>query len=264
MKKILLDCTFIIPVKIDSYDRKQNFKFVINYLVKNFETNIIITETSETEELFLNNNYNNFFAKNNIKLIEKKNEKVFHRTRYLNEMLNMVQSKITVNYDVDVFLPVSSYLEAVSLILNDKKDLVYPYSRGWYQYMIPQSYRDEILNKEAKSIELNKLNKHTAEFGHLQFFNTASYKKGFGENEDFISYGPEDKERYFRFNKLGYDVCHMGPEKYVFHLEHHRGKDSGHHDNYESNETKWEYIKTLSRDKLLKYYENKSGNLFKR
>ena len=35
---------------------------------------------------------------------------------------------------------------------------------------------------------------------------TEIYKKAYGENENFISYGPEDQERAYRFKKLGYKV----------------------------------------------------------
>jgi len=259
MNKInLTDCTFIIPLKVDSYDREQNFLFCINYLTKNFDTNIIITETSDNNSLILNKKYRELINKNNILLIEKDSEKVFHRTKYLNEMLNMVKTSVTINYDIDVFLPKKNYSKARDLILIDNFDLVYPYTtKSWYQYKVPQAYRDIILKDNLQDINFNKLIKHTTEHGHLQFFNTASYKQGYGENEDFISYGPEDKERYFRFNKLGFKITDLKDGEYVFHLEHYRGLDSGHHDNYENNEKIWSKIQSFSDSEFLNYYKQK-------
>jgi hypothetical protein len=257
MKKIdLRDCTFIIPLKVDSFDREQNFLFTINYLTKNFDTNIIITETSDNNSLILNKKYRDIINKNNILLIEKENENVFHRTRYLNEMLKMVNTPVTINYDIDVFIPKKNYSKARDLILIDNFDLVYPYTtRSWYQYKVPQVYRDTIIKNNLQDLDIKKLIKHTTEYGHLQFFNTASYIKGYGENEDFISYGPEDKERYFRFNRLGFKITDLKDGEYVFHLEHYRGKDSGHHENYENNENLWEKLKKLTKEETIEYYK---------
>lgn len=253
MEKInLTDCTFIIPLKIDGYDREQNFKFVINYLCSKFNTNIIITETSDNDKLILKEKYNDILVNNNIILIEKQNEKTFHRTKYLNDMLIMSKTKVTINYDIDVFLPVHNYLRARDLICEGY-DMVLPYGNGRFQFMVPQSYRDEFMKFETSKLENSKLIKHVSECGHLQFFNTESYKKGFAENEQFISYGPEDKERYHRFQLLGYKTTHMS-NCYVFHLEHYRGKDSGFHENYEKNEKLWETLKSYSKEDIINYY----------
>ena len=44
------------------------------------------------------------------------------------------------------------------------------------------------------------------------------------ENENFKAYAPEDKERFYRFNTLGYSVGRIN--NYVYHLEHARGENS--------------------------------------
>ena len=53
---------------------------------------------------------------------------------------------------------------------------------------------------------------------------TSSYKKMYGENENFVSWGPEDVERYVRAVKMGLKVARV--PSYIFHLEHPRGSDS--------------------------------------
>ena len=48
MKKIdLSDCTFIIPVRIDSGDRTRNITTVLCYLLKTFNTKVILKESDE-------------------------------------------------------------------------------------------------------------------------------------------------------------------------------------------------------------------------
>jgi hypothetical protein len=256
MEKIdLSDCTFIIPIKIESLDREQNFKFVMKWFYENFKTNIIITESSHNDDLVLKNEYSDILEKNNVVLIERPNEKYFKRTYYLNEMLKLSKTPITVNYDIDVFMPLPNYSEARDKILNQGFDLVYPFGNGKFQLEIPEHYRDEILkqNDRMNKIDINRLLLNLAEYGHAQFFKTSSYKKGFGENEEFLSYGPEDQERYYRFNTLGYKVTHL-EKRFVFHLNHSRGRDSSKHKYYQQNVDLWENLKKMKKDELLHYY----------
>lgn len=257
MEKInLKDCTFIIPIKFDTYDREQNFKFVINYLTDKFNTNIIITEASENNNLLLNKKYKDIILNNNIKLIEKKSEKYFHRTRYINDMLNMVDTPITINYDIDVILPVQSYTLAADIIRKNNFDVVYPYSYGDYLLMIPQDYRDQMINDSLIKLEIKRLLRYESRYGHVQFFKTSSYKKGYGENENFISHGPEDIERFVRFTRFGYNVTHLKNNNFVFHLEHERLKDSNtkDHENSNNNIELWDKIDAFRVQEHVEYY----------
>ena len=43
----LSDCTFIIPLKIDSPARERNIELVLAYLTSNFITTIVVTEADE-------------------------------------------------------------------------------------------------------------------------------------------------------------------------------------------------------------------------
>ena len=40
----LSDCTFIIPLKIDSPERERNIELILSYLTTNFITTIVVTE----------------------------------------------------------------------------------------------------------------------------------------------------------------------------------------------------------------------------
>ena len=50
-EKDLKDCTFIIPIRIESEDRLRNVITVLCFLVSNFDTNIIVKEV-DTESVF--------------------------------------------------------------------------------------------------------------------------------------------------------------------------------------------------------------------
>ena len=58
------DVTFIIPVRFDSEDRRRNFKICIDYLLNNFDTNIIVLE-SDTENIIQDVDNNNDTNKKN-------------------------------------------------------------------------------------------------------------------------------------------------------------------------------------------------------
>ena len=134
-------------------------------------------------------------------------------------------------------------------------DVVYPYGSGMYQKQVKAT--DVTVSKflETGDYEfLNAVSKdHTSDFGWVQFFRRKVYIEGGLENDNFKAYAPEDKERYYRFNKLGYRVGRV--ENYVYHLEHARGENSWFtNPHMQSNMEEWEKIQSMDREKLLDYY----------
>ena len=219
----LKDTTFIIPLRIDHEDRLINANITLNYLTKHFDTNIILLEDGEKSH------YKEFNIENdtNIKYIFIENkEEIFYRTKYLNTMLKQVKTPIVVNYDIDVLLPIESYVIAQHMIINQDYDVVYPFSNPPGVYYIDQKYKDLIkTNYNLKSYDeikecISKIqygknkdeqNKdeqdkdeqddvfNEAGLGFCIFFNTNTYLLFGGENEEFYGWGPEDQERCYRF-----------------------------------------------------------------
>tara|TARA_Y100000310_G_scaffold235174_1_gene238190 strand:+ start:769 stop:3273 length:2505 start_codon:yes stop_codon:yes gene_type:complete len=281
IKHDLSDCTFIIPLKVESEDRKFNISTTVPYILENFITNIIIHETFEEHSQIsdLIEKYGD-----NIKVISNKepNNVPYHRTKYLNLMLDKVQTPITINYDSDILLPISSYIEAAEKIRTGKMDLVYPFYNSNYKFETGQNTVCPTCNHETlyfmqgqyrifqnnpnreklrQTLDLSVLDledkdaMYDSAYGFCQFFNTKSYREGFKENENFIAYGPEDYERYERFSRLGYDVCHL--EGFVYHLEHSRTPDSWvTNTHFNHNNGLHETIKRLSNKELVEYYES--------
>lgn len=253
----LEDTTIIIPICIESPDRRLNTIITLSYLCKYLtNTNIIVLEhdvNSQVPDILnsINNSNNNKIEY--IFSLNDSNNQIFHRTKFLNEMLARVKTPVVVNYDIDILLQPHVYLECSNLIKSGF-DLVYPYFWGDSQYQVNNSGRNKLLN----SLFLNNLtpkdfNITISQYGHCQFFNTKSYIDGGMENEGFISYAPEDQERGYRFKKLGYNV--MWANNYVYHIEHSRGiNSSGLNPLMKHNNELFEYIKTLSTDQLKEYY----------
>ena len=140
MKKDLKDCTFIIPVRIESEDRLRNVITILCYIISNFDTNIIMKEVdkkpvfkdyglSQVEEYCENISCFNY-------IFEESDDPIFLREKMLNEMLAITKTKVVVNYDCDVVFPLEVYEEAYQRIINNKSDVIYPYGEGPYQYRV--------------------------------------------------------------------------------------------------------------------------------
>lgn len=250
----LKDLTLIIPIYIDSEDRLSNTKSVLGYLNKWFKTNVIIHELIDTDtSLNFLGDYTNLSIKH---ITEYRNGDNYHRTRQLNEMLNLVNTSVVLNYDIDVILPVNSYIESYNKISSGELDVVYPYGYGKYQKRVYQNFDRTNFNNEYDTLLIdNNFDIWDAAVGHCFFIRTDSYKSCGGENENFIAYGPEDVERYERFNKFGLRIGRI--EDYVYHFEHYRREFSSYmNPDFLKNENLLKSIRSMDIELLRKYYKD--------
>ena len=261
MRIDLSEATFIIPIRIESSDRLRNVITTTAFLLEHFDTNIIIKEV-DSESIFQKDalpilkdildvdvNINHIF--------EQSNDSSFHRQKVLNEMIDKSSTKIVVNYDCDAILPLESYKIAYDLILKEECDVVYPYEQGMYQKQVLAT--DEIVSTFLETGDYSHLDNHsrsyTSDFGWVQFFNRQVYIEGGMENENFIAYAPEDKERFYRFTTLGYNVERI--DNFVYHLEHSRGHNSWvNNPHMNNNNNIWDQIQNMNKDQLKEYYSN--------
>jgi len=231
----LSDVTFTIPVFYDHEDRAQNLRLSIQYLEK-YNTKIIIGEQGglHFSKTFPQHRYIPFpYSK-------------FHRTKMLNEMALLSDTDIIANWDADVILNPMQIIETVKLIKSGD-DMVYPYDgrfarvnrKNWYTKI--RDNDTAVLSREI----FNGMRPHDAlSVGGAVFFKKKSFIEGGMENENFISYAPEDQERFYRFNKLGYKVKRVkGP---LYHIDHFVGNNSWtQHSDYKANEKEFFRIRDI-------------------
>ena len=262
----LKSCTFIIPVRIESEDRMRNVITVLCYLLENFDTKVILKEV-DTESVFEKEvlpqikDYLGDAINNLTHVFEKSDDPVFYRMKIINEMLHMADTPVIANYDGDVLFKPETYIKAVEMIY-DGYDMVYPYGFGEYQkqVFIDDDGVSEFLSNDFDFDILDKKSKmYDAQYGHVQFLNRKSYIDAGMENENFRGSSPEDKERYYRFEKLGYKVGRIDDQ--VYHLEHSRGRDSwpssvqGNPYMRENFEV-WEKVQAMNTQELWDYYSS--------
>tara|TARA_B100000965_G_scaffold406589_1_gene446366 strand:- start:1131 stop:1967 length:837 start_codon:yes stop_codon:yes gene_type:complete len=268
MKRDLKDCTFIIPIRIESTDRLRNIITVFCYIISNFDTNIIVKEV-DTESRFesqalpqIKEFCGDVSCINHI--FEKSHEPLFLREKILNEMLVLTKTKVVVNYDCDVVFPLESYEESYRRIMDNQSDMVYPYGEGPYQYKIfcdDQMVTDFLNNDFNFDILKKKSYNDNAGEGWVQFLNRDVYFKGGMENENFMGSAPDDFERRYRFTTLGYRVHRVN--NYICHLEHSRGMNSypqsmTQHPYWKHNWALWEQLKEYSKEQLIEYYSKQN------
>ena len=195
-------------------------------------------------------------------------EEPFHRTRYLNLMLEQTTTEFVCNHDADILLPSFSLFQAMTFLRGlSAVDFVYPYSHmnsrqsqvrvfleaDGLQPALVAAISGDFTNVllEGNTLLWN------AAYGQSIFARTSSYKAVGGECEEFVSWGAEDVERYVRFIKFGYGVARVNDGN-VFHLEHERKADSGSTNPYfEANEKLWSKLQEMNQKEIYNWFSTK-------
>jgi hypothetical protein len=240
----LTDVTFTIPVKFDSNERKRNLEAVVGYLTTHFITNIMIIEDGPHQAL--QKKYTHIFVK-------KASTDLMHRTKYLNFMAKEAKTPYIVNYDTDVLLPINQYILSIEMLRNNVADIIYPYD-GRFVDLTGSTLEHVIKTKSLIGIDESHGRLLTKDsVGGCVFANRAKYIEGGMENENFVSWGPEDLERKERFEKLGYTVKRIPGQ--LFHLNHPKSLNSANetHSSFIRNGEEYTKIKNMSAEELRAY-----------
>ena len=256
----MMDLTFLIPTRIETEDRLRNIISSVTYLLRNIPAKVIVKEVS-------NRSIFKFRALPEIKkyanvdnlthIFEENDDPLFCKSKVLNDLIVASDTKIVANYDADCILPISSYHEAYQLINDGHADVVYPYQCGIYQWCADYDMQiySEFINKLDTSVLDKKKRLSNSTIGWSQFISRQKYIDSFLMNENFISWGCEDDEFYYRTSILGNRIARVND--YVYHLEHSRTHNSWFSNpNFNNNYQLWNKIKTFDRNQLLSYYKD--------
>jgi hypothetical protein len=240
----LRDTTFTIPVKYDHEDRLRNLKIILTLLRNNFDTNIIVGEAGREDfKELAGDDHMNFRTS------------TFHRTAMLNYMAKSTKTDFVVNYDCDVVLAPMAILQSVELLRDDKADFVYPYKYLFVRVKNHKPILEKFDPAAFARVMTGADSRVRPSLGGAVFFNRDAFLHYGGENEKFVSYGPEDMERYERFTRLGLRCKRV--RGHIYHLDHHVGIDSSmSQPHYEQNVCELEKIRDMSNSELWDYVES--------
>lgn len=256
----MMNLTFLIPTRIETEDRLRNIISSVSYLLRHIPAKVIVKEVSERPTFQFRaipeiRKYAN--AENLTYLYEENNDPLFCKSKVLNDLIVAADTKVVANYDADCILPISSYHQAYGAINDGQVDVVYPYGCGIYQWRADYSMQiyDEFVNTLDTSVLDKNKTLSNSTIGWTQFINRQKYIDCYMMNENFVSWGCEDDEFYYRMSILGNRIARI--DNYVYHLEHGRTHNSWFSNpNFNNNWNLWNTIKTFDRDQLVSYYEN--------
>lgn len=247
MRKInLADFTFLIPLRIDSITRLENILVSIDYVLTNFDTQVAVLEASERNSGLLNRllpvdvKYSFFEDMDNI----------FHRTRFINQLVNSVDTEYIVVWDADIIIPRDQLFKSVELLRNREVDFVTPFKDKFLD-------TSKILRElYIQTRNLNLLEIHQGKMkplytpkpvGGAFLAHRQTYINAGMENEKFYGWGKEDGDRVNRWKILGYRHQHI--EGVLYHLTHERGVNSTFHSPNQEKKKMTEMYRSLAMSK---------------
>lgn len=255
---------FLLPCRIESEDRLRNVITSVTYLLSRFPESKVILKEVDSHSHF---NYRalpsikNYVDVSNLHhIFEESEESFFHKTRILNDLLCESTSDIVYNYDVDIVVPSNSIIYSYDAISKNHCDVVYPFGCGVFQWAVDYS-----LEKMEKFISSNFDLEYVRSFsrresstiGWGQMLKRDAYINGYMWNENFISWGAEDCEFYYRMNALGYKVGRVNGD--IYHFEHGRTFNSHYHNpKFMDNHNLWQWMRNQDKKTIVDYYEKQN------
>lgn len=214
--------TFVIPIRVDSAERERNLDVVLEQLSGIENADISVLEGDIQPLYRLKKEYRNV----KYRFIEDP-DPVFHRTKYLNQLLRDAQGAVVGVWDTDVMVPEEQILDAAKAIRSGRAIMSFPYDGRFYM-LSPDDSDQFVSDRSYKRLEDQVRNRHLAHGPHSVggafLVNRKKYLQSGGENEHFYGWGPEDAERVKRIEILGQSVYRAkGP---LFHLYHPRKENS--------------------------------------
>ena len=256
----MMDLTFLIPTRIETEDRLRNIISSVSYLLRHVPAKVLVKEVAphSTFKHRALPEIKKYVDTSNLTYVyEESGEDLFCKSKVLNDLIVASDTEVVANYDVDCILPVPTYKQAYDIIINGQADVVYPYGCGIYQWKA--AYDMDIYNEFVQTLSTDVLDKNktlsNSTIGWTQFIRRQNYIDSYMMNENFISWGCEDDEFYFRMSTLGNRIARI--DYYVYHLEHSRTSNSWFtNPNFNNNYHLWNTIKTFDKERLVQYYES--------
>lgn len=244
-KTTLIDLTFIIPIRIDSFDRYQNLLLVLKFLAAHCDAPVIILEADEFQHIEQNSlpeNVAYYF-------VADEYEK-FHRTHYINQLIGLSTTPYIAIWDTDVLVDASQISESMSWLRTNLCSAVLPYDGRCKDLAAQQKWNlDQTLKLDPESGTLYA--EHAC--GGALIVNKQHFTEAGLCNEYLTSWGPDDVEQKKRLEILGFPIKRTNG--ILYHLCHHRGINSTYQSDEERLLLMQEYIKIVSmtRSELQEY-----------
>ncbi|REG84537.1 glycosyltransferase family protein [Algoriphagus antarcticus] len=248
MEKInLRDFTFLIPLRIDSVNRLENTLVSIDYIRANFDTHVSVLEASGRNTGLLSR----LLPKEVNYVFIEDMDTIFHRTRYINQLVKSVDTEYLIVWDTDIIIPIDQINKAVDLLRKRDFDFVTPFKDKFLD--TSEVLRDlYIQTRDLGILEMHhgkmKALYNPNPVGGAFLAHKQTYIDAGMENEKFYGWGREDGDRVNRWKILGHRHQHI--EGVLYHLSHERGQNSTFHSPNQDNIKITELHRSLAMSKV--------------
>ena len=249
--------TIGIPVRIDSPERKRNLDILLRHVTSS-GVNVHVLEAGERRGCFLEREDNGLTYS-----YVYDESSVYHKTFYVNSLLKQATTPVVVIWDADIIFPLSQLELSAQAIMEQDYALSIPYNGVVKMLSDKQS---KAFEQSGQGCEYLAMQGYThlmkrPSCGGVFVVNRETYLRCGGDNERFISWGPEDAERIRRMEILGYPV-HWVKDGPLYHLWHPRGENSGYATEELAFKNRMEFVKVCSmeRSELSEYIKSWKEN----
>ncbi len=212
----LPDLTFLVPLRIDSKERIDNINTLIKYTFLHFATRFIILEADCDQKYLPESNPEGFRYE-----FIKDEDKVFHRTKWINRLITMANTPFIGVWDADSIAPPEQIINTINRLRSDNSALSFPYDGRFYSCdRVTSNMFKKLLNIEIllNRVSVMELMHGYHSVGGAFVVNKEKYLNAGAENENFYGWGPEDTGRVKRFEIMGLPIYNsIGT---LFHLFH--------------------------------------------
>lgn len=250
--------TIVMPVRIESAEREANLKAVLRH-VCGLGCRIILLEADIQSALKEKKEINMELMRCVEHEFVTDSSPIFHRTRYINRLLNETSTEIVAVWDADILIAYHQVYDAVDNILKGCT-IAFPYN-GEYVMLSEVESNAARRNFDIENLKSLKLQSVFGRpfCGGVFLAHRQRYLRCGGENEHFTGWGPEDAERLRRVSILGHSVK-WTEEGQAYHLNHSRGKNSDFYSEEDAIRLRKELVKVCSmkKEELQDYITGKS------
>jgi len=244
------DLTIGIPIRVDSQDRLRNLLTTVRFLREFEHVHLIVLEAAAAPVVRDMDGVKRLFIEDPHPL--------FHKNKYIKALFDHSVTGFVGIWDCDVVVSRRMVEDALRCLRSENADMSIPYNGLFYNVTgslleaFLQSGNVELLLERASDMSAF-IGRHSC--GGAFIVNKEKHFAAGGENLRFTSWGPEDLERYKRWEICDMRV-HRGSEP-MFHLHHQRGVNSTYADKEIRQRLNLELIKTCrsTKEELLRYMD---------
>lgn len=215
MDDVFKDFTLVIPIRIDSEDRKENLLTLLRW-ISDWGCSVLVLEAAEQSVM---SEQMKMFAPWVQYIYVQDKKAIFHRTYYINMLLQKASTRLVGVWDSDVIILKNEVIRACLKVKSQPQTLAYPYDGRF----IMHSKKNSLRFRQSLDLSVFESEKQSClgrpSCGGAFIIDKIHYWEAGAENERFIGWGPEDAERLRRCQILGWNVQWVGKEA-VHHLFH--------------------------------------------